>query len=153
MVRYGVIPVSERTTNQLIQREMPLIEKLLELITNADDSYRRMGYADNDPQYTIDIVFFEGKGKSRHKSSRSRLFVAVWDKSGEYLNDERLVKSFAHLGELTADIKLTRGFWSRGVKQVVLHYGNEEEHKETGFESADKILPPLVLNFHNRKLR
>ena len=49
MVRYGVIPVSERATNQLIQREMPLIEKLIELITNSDDSYRKMAPAGYGP--------------------------------------------------------------------------------------------------------
>src|SRR5438445_1345889 len=152
MVRYGVIPVSERATNQLIQREMPLIEKLIELITNSDDSYRKMGYTENDPHYPIDVVFCEGKSKGKHKGEWSRLFVAVWDRSEEYLDDKSLVRAFAHLGELTADIAVTRGFWSRGVKQVVLHYGNESEHEETRFNSPDKVLPPLVLNFHEVRL-
>ncbi len=153
MVRYGVPPVSERATIQIIQREMPLIDKLIELVTNSDDSYRRMGYADNDLHHPIDMIFYEGKNTGKHKSERSRLFVAVWDRSGEYLDDERLVKAFAYLGELIGDMAVTRGFWSRGVKQVLLHYGNEPEHEDVPFSSPEKVLPPLVLNFHAGKLR
>jgi hypothetical protein len=153
MVRFGGIEVADRAINQMIQRDMSLFDKLVELITNSDDSYNRIGASGQDTHYPIDILYYEMKGKGRNITERPYLFIGVWDRSNEFLDNNKLVQAFAHLGELTGDIRRNRGFWSRGVKQVVLNKGNEDEHTETEFSSPDKILPPLVINFHNGTMR
>ena len=153
MVKFGGLKISTRMINQIIQREMSLFDKLVELLTNSDDSYNRVNVPKEDPGYPTDIMFAEISGNGRNRTERPYLLVAVWDKSPEFLDNDKLVKAFAHMGELTGDITKNRGFWSRGVKQVVLHKGNEDEHKEVEFGSPDKILPPLVINMHNGKMR
>jgi hypothetical protein len=153
MVNFGGLKVSTRAINQIIQREMSLFDKLVELITNSDDSYNRKGIPKQDPRYPIDILLCEMKGNGRSRSERPYMFVGVWDKSPQFLDDDTLVKGFAHLGELTADISKNRGFWSRGVKQVLLNNGNEDEHAEVEFSSPEKILPPTAINLHNGKMR
>lgn len=151
--RFGGLRIAPRAINQIIQREMSLFDKLVELLTNSDDSYNRADVPKEDPEYPIDIMFAEIKGNGKSKAVRPYLLTAVWDKSPEFLGNDKLVKAFAHLGELTGDMSKNRGFWSRGVKQVQLHNGNEDEHTEVEFSSADKVLPPLVINMHNGTMR
>ena len=57
--RFGGLRIAPRAINQIIQREMSLFDKLVELLTNSDDSYNRADVPKEDPEYPIDIMFAE----------------------------------------------------------------------------------------------
>src|SRR2546426_12274213 len=103
-IKFGQMGMSKRVGNQILQRDLPLLEKVIELLTNSDDSYRRTDVPDNDPRYPIDVFLADIGGTGQKKKTRSHLFVGVLDRSDEHLGDQHLLKAFSSLGAVTGDM-------------------------------------------------
>lgn len=132
--------VAIQQADQAIRKDV--MRALVEIITNANDSYSRLEQAG---QTVRGEMIIEVQRKHRNSTIRVRDFA-------EGMTDKRMDKVVGTYGEATSGLKedqRVRGMWGRGLKDSVfgLGYGHVRSFKGTRFYSCSLLLKDGVPTF------
>lgn len=132
--------VAIQQADQAIRKDV--MRALVEIITNANDSYSRLEQAG---QAVRGEMIIEVQRKHRNSIIRVRDFA-------EGMTDKRMDKVVGTYGEATSGLKedqRVRGMWGRGLKDSVfgLGYGHVRSFKGTRFYSCSLLLKDGVPTF------
>lgn len=132
--------VAIQQADQAIRKDV--LRALVEVITNANDSYSRLEQAGGTVSGEIVIEI-----KRKHKNS----IIRVRD-FAEGMTDERMDKVVGTYGEATSGLKedqRVRGMWGRGLKDSIfgLGYGHVRSFKDGMFYSCSLLLRNGVPTF------
>jgi len=115
MTRKGIIEADPRHTIRRIKTGMQgdVIRALVELITNADDSYMRMEKKGEIEEGKIEIEYCKVKSTFSHFAVRDH---------AEGMSEEDVYNNFKKYGALTSGIKAgekVRGYFGQGAKDAL----------------------------------
>lgn len=132
--------VAIQQADQAIRKDV--MRALVEIITNANDSYSRLEQAGGKSSGEISIEVHR-----KHKNSTIR----VWD-FAEGMTDKRMDKVVGTYGEATSGLKedqRVRGMWGRGLKDSIfgLGYGHVRSFKGNNFYSCSLLLKNGIPTF------
>lgn len=132
--------VAIQQADQAIRKDV--MRALVEIITNANDSYSRLEQAGESVRGEIVIEV-----QRKHKNS----IIRVRD-FAEGMTDKRMDKVVGTYGEATSGLKedqRVRGMWGRGLKDSIfgLGYGHVRSFKGTRFYSCSLLLKDGVPTF------
>jgi hypothetical protein len=132
--------VAIQQADQAIRKDV--MRALVEIITNANDSYSRLEDAGGSPsgEMVIDVL---------RKHSNSKIVVRDF---AEGMTDSRMDKVVGTYGEATSGIKEdkhVRGMWGRGLKDSIfgLGYGYVHSFKGANFYSCSLLLKKGIPTF------
>ena len=103
-----------QSADQAIKRDV--IRALVELVTNSDDSYRRL---DGASQIRAGQVILEVQRKDRNAVIRIRDFAEGMSGDGMDLYVSRYAEDTSGMTQGQS----VRGFWGRGLKDAILGLG------------------------------
>lgn len=115
------LPINARIVEQLSKATVKtLVDGIVELVTNSDDSYKRLEEEGQPPNGIIDIHVSRKKGGTCDG-------LLVKD-SAEGMTREELEKALEFAGETSgfSKGKTVRGFFGRGLKETILALGEGE---------------------------
>lgn len=135
--------VAIQQADQAIRKDV--MRALVEIITNANDSYSRLEQADGASSGEIIIEVHR-----KHKNS----IIRVRDLA-EGMTDKRMDKVVGTYGEATSGLKedqRVRGMWGRGLKDSIfgLGYGHVRSFKGNNFYSCSLLLKNGIPTFELR---
>ena len=124
-MKLGIIkdlPIKARVARQDSKSSIVgYLDAIVELVTNSDDSYRRLEQKGEKGSGIIEIDILRKKG-----GLCEEIYVRDY---AEGINSERMQKVYPY-GEKSSEIEnySVRGFFGRGLKQAILAFGEGEIH-------------------------
>jgi hypothetical protein len=131
----------ERDLKDSLKRD--LVSYISEILTNADDSYRRLENSKMLPRETIKEILIEIKEDPRNKEG----FVVSITDQAEGMSEENLRSKFKEYGADKADGELhTRGLFGQGASDVLFNAASEK--RTAKIETIkDEVFTKATFNF------
>jgi len=117
------LPIDSRIVKQSAQATIRnLIDAVVELVTNSDDSYRRLEERGNEQSGKIEVTV------SREKGGRCQIFIV--NDYAEGMTREQLQKAVRFGGQTSGfeEGRAVRGLFGRGLKESVISLGEGQIH-------------------------
>jgi len=112
------LPINPRIVEQMAKSTVKnLIDGIVELVTNSDDSYRRIALKGGYPKGKIVV-------RVKRKKGGKCVFLSVKDEA-EGMSKEELLKALEFAGETSGftEGRSVRGLFGRGLKETIIALG------------------------------